>query len=101
MAGLLPVRSHGSAEKKQARQEAVKHPAKTQQSLEEMSVILSDAYANGKRVSIQVNDRDLNGEFRPDLVGKVIGYKEDKIYLAGQTDVSILDMRHVERGIGM
>ncbi|GAX00746.1 hypothetical protein [Secundilactobacillus silagei] len=92
---------HTAALKKQARQEAVKHPAKTQQSLEEMSVILSDAYANGKRVSIQVNDRDLNGEFRPDLVGKVIGYKEDKIYLAGQTDVSILDMRHVERGIGM
>ena len=87
---------HTAALKKQAKQEAKKYSARVQQSLEDMSAILSEAYANGQTVSIQVNERDLNGEFRPDLVGKVIGYEEDKVYLAGQIGVSISDIRHVE-----
>ncbi|MFC6254092.1 hypothetical protein ACFP1H_05780 [Secundilactobacillus hailunensis] len=88
---------HTAALKKQARQEAVKHPAKTQQSLEEMSAILSDAYANGKRVSIQLNARNPNGEFVPDLTGPVIGYEDDAVYLADQPPVSLSEMRHVTK----
>jgi len=88
---------HTAALKKQARQEAIKHPAKTQQSLEEMSAILSDAYANGKRVSIQLNTRNSNDEFAPDLTGQVVGYEDDAVYLADQPPASLSEMRHVTK----
>lgn len=89
---------HTAALKKQAKQEAKKYPARAQQSLEEMSQLLSQAYANGQTVSIQLNNRDLDGHFLPDLVGKVIGYEDDRVYLAGQKGVTLGDVRNVERG---
>lgn len=89
---------HTAALKKQAKQEAKKYPGRAQQSLEEMSQLLSQAYANGQTVSIQLNNRDLDGHFLPDLVGKVIGYEDDRVYLAGQEGVALGDVRNVERG---
>lgn len=88
---------HTAALKKQAKAEAKKYPAKVQQSLEEMSQLLGKAYANGQTVSIQLNDRDLNGNFLPDLVGKVIGYEDDRVYLEGHDGVVLMDVRNVER----
>ncbi|MCH5461971.1 hypothetical protein L3V66_04225 [Secundilactobacillus sp. HBUAS58055] len=89
---------HTAALKKQAKQEAKKYPARTQQSLEEMAQFLSEAYAKGKTVSIQLNERDLNGECLPDIVGKVIGYDDEMVYLEGQRGVAMGEMRNVERG---
>ncbi|MTV81635.1 hypothetical protein [Secundilactobacillus folii] len=88
---------HTAALKKQAKQEAIKYPAKVQQSLEDMSEILSEAFGNGKTVSIQLNNRNANGEFSADIVGKVIGYEDDAVYLAGQDPISLTDMRHIEK----
>lgn len=87
---------HTAALKKQAQQEAIKYPAKTQQTIEEMSQTLSYAFANGRMVRIQLNNRDTNGEFGPDLVGQVIGYDEDTVYLADREPAPLSDMRHVE-----
>lgn len=89
---------HTAALKKQAKAEAKKYPAKPHQSQEEISQLLGRAYANGQTVSIQLNDRDLNGNFLPDLVGKVIGYEDEMVYLAGHDGIALMDMRHVERG---
>lgn len=89
---------HTAALKKQAKQEAKKYPARVQQSLEDMSQLLSEAFANGQTVSIQLNNRDMNGDFLPDLVGKVIGYEDEMVYLAGHDGVALMDMRNVERG---
>lgn len=89
---------HTAALKKQAKQEAKKYPARVQQSMEEMSQLLSEAYANGQTVSVQLNNRDLNGEFLPDLVGKVIGYDDEVVYLEGQQGFEIGIVRNVERG---
>lgn len=89
---------HTAALKKQAKQEAKKYPARVQQSMEEMSQLLSEAYANGQTVSVQLNNRDLNGEFLPDLVGKVIGYDDEMVYLEGQQGFEIGGVRNLERG---
>ncbi|GAX07346.1 hypothetical protein IWT5_00079 [Secundilactobacillus silagincola] len=89
---------HTAALKKQAKQEAKKYPARTQQSVEEIAQVLSEAYANGQTVSVQLNNRNLNGEFLPDLVGKVIGYEDEMVYLEGQQGFEIGDVRNIERG---
>ncbi|HBF73809.1 MAG TPA: hypothetical protein DDW71_00925 [Lactobacillus sp.] len=89
---------HTAALKKQAKQEAKKYPARAQQSMEEISQVLSEAYANGQTVSVQLNNRNLNGEFLPDLVGKVIGYEDEMVYLEGQQGFEIGDVRNIERG---
>lgn len=89
---------HTAALKKQAKQEAKKYPARAQQSMEEISQVLSEAYANGQAVSVQLNNRNLNGEFLPDLVGKVIGYEDEMVYLEGQQGFEIGDVRNIERG---
>lgn len=88
---------HTAALKKQAKQEAKKYPARAQQSMEEISQVLSEAYANGQTVNVQLNNRNLNGEFLPDLVGKVIGYEDEMVYLEGQQGFEIGDVRNVER----
>lgn len=88
---------HTAALKKQAKQEAIKYPAKAQQTMEEMSATLSEAFANGKSVSIQLNNRNENGEFSPDLKGKVIGYEDDSVYLEGDEVASLTEMRHVTK----
>lgn len=89
---------HTAALKKQAKQEAKKYPARAQQSMEEISQVLSEAYANGQTVSVQLNNRNLNGEFLPDLVGKVIGYEDEMVYLEGQQGFEMGDVRNIERG---
>ncbi len=89
---------HTAALKKQAKQEAKKYPARAQQSMEEISQVLSEAYANGQTVSVQLNNRNLNGEFLPDLVGKVIGYEDEMVYLEGRQGFEMGDVRNIERG---
>jgi len=89
---------HTAALKKQAKQEAKKYPARAQQSMEEIAQVLSEAYANGQTVSVQLNNRNLNGEFLPDLVGKVIGYEDEMVYLEGRQGFEMGDVRNIERG---
>lgn len=85
---------HTAALKKQAKQEAQRYPAKPHQSLAEISRRLNQAFANHLTVSIQMGTRDANGQYQPDLVGKVRGYQDELIYL-DQHEVVMENIRHV------
>ncbi|WP_279403733.1 hypothetical protein [Secundilactobacillus kimchicus] len=46
-------------------------------------------------MSIQLDTLDLNGNFQPDLVGKLLGYHEDTLFLDNEQFVSLSEIRHV------
>lgn len=87
---------HTAALKKQAKEEAIQYLPKEKQSLSELSGYLAEAFAKGKRVSIQLDTRDTNGEYQADIVGKLAGYQDDQIYMADHTAIDIEEIRHVE-----
>lgn len=86
---------HTAALKKEAHELAKRYPPKSHQSLEKRASILAEAYANHKTVSIQLDTLDLNGNFQPDLVGKLLGYHEDTLFLDNEQFVSLSEIRHV------
>ncbi|GCF94853.1 hypothetical protein NRIC_27440 [Enterococcus florum] len=74
-------------------QERYKHnPQKEQQDLETISDYLSQSYLNDLRVAIQLEVLDSEHRYLDDLIGKVIGQKETRIYLQTE-DAEIL---HIE-----
>ena len=87
---------HTAALKKEADELGKEYPPKSLQSTEKRSNVLAEAFANGKTVSVQLNTLDLNGNFQPDLVGKLLGYEDDTIYLDNEQFVTLDEMRHVE-----
>ncbi|ANZ60957.1 hypothetical protein AYR62_11720 [Secundilactobacillus paracollinoides] len=87
---------HTAALKKQAAQEAKTYPAKPKQTMETISSLLADAFANGNVVSIQLNNLDVNGEYHPDVVGRLAGYQDEMIYMNEKAPMMISEIRHVE-----
>lgn|GEM_PF-233195 len=68
--------------------------------LEEIGAILQKAYLQNKRIAIQLETLDDEGNYLDDLVGKVIGQREDKIYLneeeRGAVHLTIEQIHHIE-----
>lgn len=68
---------------------------KTEMTTEEIDNVLKEAQLHNRPVSIQTQDRDLNGNYYPDVVGGILGYDEIGIYVGNQK-VGFDEIRHVE-----
>ncbi|WP_243676900.1 hypothetical protein [Secundilactobacillus collinoides] len=94
MAGVLPVRPHGGFEETGSTgSQDLSGQAK--QTVETISRLLADAFANGSVVSIQLNNLDSNGDYHPDVVGRLAGYQDDMIYMNEKAPMMISEIRHV------
>ena len=62
---------------------------------EEIDNVFKEAQLHNRPVSIQTQDRDLNGNYYPDIIGWIIGYDEIGIYV-GDQKVGFDEIRHVE-----
>nr|WP_207703881.1 hypothetical protein [Enterococcus sp. 665A]MBO1341512.1 hypothetical protein [Enterococcus sp. 665A] len=65
---------------------------KSQQTLEEIGLLLQQSYTQNKRIALQLEALDSERKYYDDLVGRVIGQKEQLIYLATDEE----DMIHLE-----
>lgn len=76
------------------------NPEKGQMSLEEVGKIMQQAYLQNKRVSIQLEALDAEGNYLDDLVGRIAGQKEEQIYLneeeRGMLHLTIEQIHHIE-----
>lgn len=73
---------------------------KEQMTLEEIGKVLQQAYLQNKRIAIQLEALDDEGNYLDDLVGRIIGQKEEQIYLneeeRGAVHLAIEQIHHVE-----
>ncbi|NTJ95964.1 hypothetical protein HQ659_12490 [Enterococcus faecium] len=69
--------------------------AKEQMTIEEISKILKTAIIKNKTICIQKEERDMDGYYPEDIVGKIIGSDELGIYV-GEDKVHYDEMRHIE-----
>ena len=73
---------------------------KEQMSLEEIGETLQQAYLKNKRIAIQLESLDNEGNYLDDLVGKIVGQREEQIYLneeeRGMLHLTIEQIHHVE-----
>ena len=69
-------------------------------SLEEIGAVLQQAYLQNKRIAIQLEALDDEGNYLDDLVGRLIGQREEQIYLneeeRGAIHLTIEQIHHVE-----
>lgn len=68
---------------------------KTEMTTEEIDNVLKEAQLHNRPVAIQTQDRDLNGNYYPDIIGGILGYDEIGIYV-GDQKVGFDEIRHVE-----
>ncbi|MBO0454819.1 MULTISPECIES: hypothetical protein [Enterococcus] len=72
---------------------------KEQMSLEEIGEVLQQGYLKNKRLAIQLETLDNEGNYLNDLVGKIVGQKEEQIYLneeeRGMLHLTIEQIHHV------
>ncbi|MGO3602464.1 hypothetical protein SAMN04487821_11778 [Enterococcus malodoratus] len=73
---------------------------KEQMTVEEIGETLQRAYLQNKRIAIQLEALDSEGNFLDDLVGKIVGQREERIYLdeeeRGMLHLEIEQIHHVE-----
>lgn len=73
---------------------------KEQMTLEEIGEVLQQAYLQHKRIAIQLEALDDEGNYLDDLVGRLIGQREEQIYLneeeRGAVHLAIEQIHHVE-----
>lgn len=73
---------------------------KEQMTLEEIGEVLQQAYLKNKRIAIQLETLNDEGNYLDDLVGKIFGQKEEQIYLneekRGMLHLTIEQIHHVE-----
>lgn len=73
---------------------------KEQMTLEEIGEVLQQAYLKNKRIAIQLETLNDEGNYLNDLVGKIFGQKEEQIYLneeeRGMLHLTIEQIHHVE-----
>lgn len=73
---------------------------KPKMELEEIGEVLQQAYLQCKRVAIQLEALDSEGNFPADLNGKIVGQREAKIFLdeeeRGMLHLTIEQIHHVE-----
>ena len=73
---------------------------KEQMTLEEIGEVLQQAYLKNKRIAIQLEALNDEGNYLDDLVGKIFGQREEQIYLdeedRGMLHLTIEQIHHVE-----
>ena len=62
---------------------------------EAISQVLLQAFANNRTVSVQLKEKTLDKKIKPDIVGLVKGYDEDKIVI-GNKEVELSDINNIE-----
>ena len=73
---------HTALLNKDNQQRYKENPQKPQLPLEEISSLLQQSYTMNKRIALQLEELDNERNYYDDLVGRVIGQKEQMIYLA-------------------
>lgn len=73
---------HTALLNKDNQQRHKENPQKPQLTLEEISSLLQQSYTMNKRIALQLEELDNERNYYDDLVGRVIGQKEQTIYLA-------------------
>lgn len=63
------------------RERLTKHSGRDEQSEELIFEIIDNSILRHIRISIQLNIKDIEGSFLPDIEGFVTGYDEDDLYL--------------------
>ncbi|MGX6962269.1 hypothetical protein [Vagococcus xieshaowenii] len=53
------------------------------------------AYTKGMTVSIQLDEKDINGYYNPDIEGTITGFSDDQLLLYNQS-IKISLIRHVD-----
>ncbi len=76
-------------------QRANQNLAKEQMTTEEISKILKTAIIKNKIICIQIEERDVDGYYPEDIVGKILGGVELDIYV-GKDKVHYDEIRHIE-----
>ncbi len=69
--------------------------AKEQMTVEEISEILKTALIKSRPICIQKEERDVDGYYPDDIVGKILGGDELGIYV-GEDKVHYDEIRHIE-----
>lgn len=67
---------------------------KMQMDIDEIGQILSEAQLKNKKIAIQIEERDLNGNYKPDTIGFIEGFDDLGIYV-GKTKIGYDEVRHV------
>ena len=67
---------------------------KMQMDIDEIGTILSEAQRRNKEITIQIEERDSNGYYKPDTVGVIKGFDELGIFV-GNTKIGYDEIRHV------
>lgn len=68
---------------------------KMQMDYDEIGHILSEARMYGKKVAVQIEEKDINNRYKPDVIGLVEGHDDLGIWI-GNTKVGYDEIRHVE-----
>lgn len=74
--------------------EANRPVQKIQMDVDEIGEVLSEAVLKSRKIVIQIEERDSNGYYRPDIIGMIQGSDELGIYVSG-TKVGYDEIRHV------
>ncbi|MDT2826914.1 hypothetical protein P7H59_00435 [Enterococcus viikkiensis] len=91
---------HTAVLNKESKQRKQVYFDKGQMSMEAIGERLQAAYLQNKRVAIQLEALDSEGQFFPDLVGKISGQKEQQLFLneeeRGVLRVEFEQIHHIE-----
>lgn len=74
---------HTATINKDNRQRSIIYHKKKPMTVEEVSKILMNAYANHRQVSVQLKELNIEGKVQPDIIGFVQGYQIDEIVISG------------------
>lgn len=67
---------------------------KMQMDIDEIGTILSETQRRNKEITIQIEERDSSGYYKPDTVGVIKGFDELGIFV-GNTKIGYAEIRHV------
>lgn len=67
---------------------------KMQMNIDEIGTILSETQRRNKEITIQIEERDSNGYYKPDTVRVIKGFDELGIFV-GNTKIGYAEIRHV------
>ncbi|MFC4771934.1 hypothetical protein [Enterococcus hermanniensis] len=72
---------HTAVLAKDSQQRSQINKEKQQMSMEEIGVLLQQAYVKRSRIALQLSILDSEGDFHNDLIGKVTGQRENLIFI--------------------
>jgi len=67
---------------------------KMQMDIDEIGTILSETQRRNKEITIQIEERDSNGYYKPDTFGVIKGFDELGIFV-GNTKIGYAEIQHV------